>query len=144
MTQDLYTIEQVAGLLGLHVKTVRNYVRDGKLRAVRIGKSYRVARQDVEALTGAPIAAPLPVRRQRHVDVSCVVDIDAIGKDAAMRLTTFVTASVRGRPADDAPVRVETVYDEERARLKVIISGSLDTTRTLLAAIKGLAERSET
>ncbi len=25
-----YSVEQVANLLGLHVKTVRNYVRDGE------------------------------------------------------------------------------------------------------------------
>ena len=47
-------MEQVAERLGLHVKTVRNYVRDGRLKAVRIGKQYRIARADLEALTGRP------------------------------------------------------------------------------------------
>ena len=42
MDQDLYSVEQVAEQLGLHVKTVRNYVRDGRLKAVRIGKQYRM------------------------------------------------------------------------------------------------------
>jgi excisionase family DNA binding protein len=142
MTQDLYTVDAVASLLGLHVKTVRHYVRDGKLKAVRIGKQYRIARQDLEALTGQPAAAleGPPVRRTRHIEVSSVVDIDAIDKDTAMRLTSYVTAAVKGRPADDAPVRIDTIYDEVRARLKVIVTGSIDTTRTLLGAIKGLAE----
>ena len=43
--QDLYSVEQVAAQLGLHVRTVRNYVRDGRLKAVRIGKQYRIARE---------------------------------------------------------------------------------------------------
>jgi excisionase family DNA binding protein len=30
----------------LHVRTVRKYVRDGRLKAVRIGKQYRIARDD--------------------------------------------------------------------------------------------------
>jgi hypothetical protein len=34
------------------VKTVRNYVRDGRLKAVRIGKQYRIAREDLEAFMG--------------------------------------------------------------------------------------------
>ena len=38
MSQELYSVEQVAEHLGLHVRTVRNYVRDGRLKAVRIGK----------------------------------------------------------------------------------------------------------
>lgn len=142
MPQELYSIDQIAGLLGLHVKTVRGYVREGKLKATRIGKQYRIAREDLEALTGKSAAAleGPPVARHRHVEVSSVVDIDAIGRDAANRITVFLTAAVKGRPAGDQPVRIDAIYDEGRARLKVIVTGGLDTTRTLLAAIKTFAE----
>ena len=141
MAQDLYSVEQVADLLGLHVRTVRHYVRDGKLKATRIGKQYRIARQDLEALTGQSASAleRPPVRRQRHIEVSSVVLIDAVSKDTAHRLTTFLTAGLKGRPQSDAPARVETVYDEERARLKVIISASIETTNALLGAISTIA-----
>jgi len=54
MPQDLYSVERVADLLNLHVRTVRNYVREGRLKAVRIGKQYRIAREDLEAMTGRP------------------------------------------------------------------------------------------
>ena len=138
MNQNFYTIEQVAERLGLHVKTVRNYVRDGKLKATRIGKSYRIARADLETLAG-PLAAEPPVRRTRHVEVSSVVDIDAVDKDTAYRITTFVTAAVGGDRQGDQPVRVQTLYDEARARLKVIISGDVETTRMLLATIAAIA-----
>src|SRR5437016_63386 len=73
MSQDLYSVEQVAALLGLHVRTVRNHVRDGRLKAVRIGKQYRIAREDLAAFTGRPIAAPESVARQRFVEASSVV-----------------------------------------------------------------------
>src|ERR1700756_208573 len=106
MTQELYTIEQVAERLGLHVKTVRNYVRDGKLKATRVGKSYRIARADLEALAG-PAAEG---RRTRHVEVSSVVDIDAVDKDTAYRISTFVTAAVGGDRQGDQPVRVQAIY----------------------------------
>jgi excisionase family DNA binding protein len=48
----LYSVEQVADRLGLHVRTVRNYVREGRLKAVRIGKQYRIAADDLAAMTG--------------------------------------------------------------------------------------------
>ena len=141
MTQELYSVEQIADLLGLHVRTVRHYVRDGKLKAIRIGKQYRIARQDLEAFTGQSAAAleRPPVRRQRHIEVSTVVLIDAVSKDTAYRLTTYLTAGLRGRSHSDAPARVETVYDEERTRLKIIISASIETTNTLLGAIATMA-----
>ena len=142
MPQELYSVYQVADLLGLHVKTVRGYVREGRLKATRIGKQYRIAREDLEALTGKSAAAleGPPVRRYRHVEVSSVVDIDAVPKDTADRMTVYLMAAAKGRPEDDGPVRIDAIYDEVRARLKVIVTGGVDATRTLLATIKVLAE----
>ena len=76
MSQELYSVEQVAERLGLHVKTVRNYVREGRLKAVRIGKQYRIAREDLEAMTGHSEPAHEPVVRNRHVEVSSIVEKD--------------------------------------------------------------------
>ena len=42
----MYSLDQVAERLGLHVRTVRAYVRTGRLKAIRIGKQYRVAREE--------------------------------------------------------------------------------------------------
>ena len=142
MPQQLYSVDQVAEHLGLHVKTVRGYVRDGRLRAVRIGKQYRIAREDLEALTGRPVAAPLreSVRRQRHVEVSSIVEIDAISAEAASRMTNSLLAAAKGRGADEEPLRIETLYDEERARMKIIVVSGLRTTATLFELIRVLQE----
>jgi excisionase family DNA binding protein len=142
MPPDFYSVEQIAERLGLHVRTVRNYVREGRLRAVRIGKQYRIAREDLEAMTGRPAAAlePEPVLRERHVDVSSIVEIDAISPEAAMRLTTTLTAAPNSRRDDDQPRRVETIYNQERARLKVILMGSIPTVSGLLQFINFFLE----
>jgi excisionase family DNA binding protein len=104
------SVEDVAERLGLHVKTVRNYVREGRLKAVRIGKQYRISRQDLEALTGRPEPAPELVRRERHVEVSSIVEIDAISPETAHRLTTLLMGAASG-------IRIETIYDEQRGRI---------------------------
>jgi excisionase family DNA binding protein len=134
MSQELYSVEQVAERLGLHVKTVRAYVRDGRLKATRIGKQYRIAREDLETFTGQSAAPGTAVRRTRHVEVSTVVHVDAASKDLAYRLNTALTSAVNGR-AHSRPVRIECVYDEERARLKIIISADADTTAALLGMV---------
>jgi excisionase family DNA binding protein len=95
MSQELYSVEQVAERLGLHVKTVRGYVREGRLKAVRIGKQYRIAREDLEAMTGRPEPPSEPVRRTRHVEVSSIVEIDAISPEMANRLTTSLIGGAR-------------------------------------------------
>jgi len=43
-----YNLEKVANLLDIHVDTIRRYVREGKLQAYKIGKGYRVKKEDFE------------------------------------------------------------------------------------------------
>ena len=137
MQPTLYSPEQVAGLLGLHVRTVRNYVRAGRLKAVRIGKQYRIAEEDLAAMTGRPKAAfrTEPPGRHRHIEVSSIVEIDAISPAEANRVTTLLGGICSGRRPPDEPLRVETIYNEERARLKIILVGELETHADLFKLI---------
>jgi excisionase family DNA binding protein len=48
--QNLLTPEQVAEILQIHILTVYHYIRQGKLRAIRLGRSYRIAPQDLDLL----------------------------------------------------------------------------------------------
>jgi excisionase family DNA binding protein len=129
MPGELYSIQQIAGRLGLHVRTVRGYVRSGKLKAVRIGKQYRVAHEDLEAMTGKPASSfgLGAIGRQRHVEVSSIVEVDVIRPETASRLTNMLMAATNSRGPNDEPLRVETIYDEQRARLKVILVGSMES-----------------
>ena len=143
---DFYSVEQVANRLGLHVRTVRGYVREGRLKAVRIGKQYRIARSDLEAFAGLPAAAlePSPVARTRHAEVSSIVEVDAIGAEAASRIMRVVMATASGRPDDGARLRIDATYDETRARLKFIITGGLATTAQFLGFINLYLEQEDT
>jgi excisionase family DNA binding protein len=142
MRDVLYSVEQVAALLGLHVRTVRGYVREGRLKAVRIGKQYRIAQADFAAMTGRPVALPAPVSRQRHVDASTIVEIDAISPEMVSRLTNPLSAAVTARRAndDDSPLRVETIYNEVRAHLKIVLVGGLRTLAGALELIHAMLE----
>ncbi len=134
VTQDFFSIEDVASILKLHVKTVRKYVRDGKLPATRIGKQYRIARADLLSFTGQSIDQLLgqPVRRGRHVEFSGVVQIDAVSRSFADRITTMIMAVANSCGGQGPPLKVETIYDEERASLKVVMIGDFQASRQML------------
>ncbi|MEV4202695.1 helix-turn-helix domain-containing protein [Micromonospora globbae] len=139
MGNDMYSVEQVAELLGLHVRTVRGYIRSGRLRAVRIGKQYRIARADLDALTGRP--APVPPAAAPALEVSSIVQVDGVDRAAADRLATFVLAGVNTHHDPTRPLRVQTVHDEERHRMKFVIlgdaAGTADLLRLLDAVLTG-------
>lgn len=139
MNERFYSVEQVAERLGLHVRTIRNYVRDGRLSAVRIGKQYRIAHEDLEAFTGRPVPAPQreTAGRQRHSEVSSIVEIDAISAETADRLSTLLMTATNNR-AGEEPLRIETAYDRERARMKIIVLGGLGDTARLFEYVEGV------
>lgn len=137
MDKQWYSVEQVADLLGLHVKTVRGYVRDERLNAVRVGKQYRISREDLARFTGE---RPAPAAADRHVETSSFVRIDGIDRAAMDRLTSAVLGSLRGEPGD-AQLRVDTTYDAERGSLKFIVIGSPARTAELLKLIDVLVEQ---
>lgn len=47
VSDNLLTPEQVAGLLQVHVLTIYSYIRQGKLDAIRLGRSYRIIPKDL-------------------------------------------------------------------------------------------------
>lgn len=118
--------EQVAGLLGLHVRTVRGYIRDGRLPAVRIGKQYRIAQRDLDAFTGSPRQAPT-------AHVTAVVELDDVSAELADRVSTLVVAGAQQAQG----LRVQSVYDASRGHLKLIVLGPPAVTADVLITIDG-------
>lgn len=131
MTNDMYSVEQVAELLGLHVRTVRGYIRSGRLRAVRIGKQYRITPADLAAFTGSSTPTTVgPVGA--GVEVSSIVRIDGVDRAGADRLGTLVLAGANTRRDAGPPLRVQTVHDAERHRLTIVLlGGAADTAEVL-------------
>jgi len=49
--EDFLTVRQVAILLKVHHLTVRRYINEGKLKAVRIGGNIRVSQHDLQTFS---------------------------------------------------------------------------------------------
>ena len=141
MTPHLYTIDRVAELLNQHVKTVRGYVRSGRLKANRIGKQYRVTRESLEEFAGTTaIDGPSPVPRTRHVIASAIIDADAVSPLVAERLSTMVMAGLNAKRDDGDAPRVDVIYFPEQERLRVTITASPQITTGLIRLIATLLE----
>ena len=142
MPQNLYSPEQVAERLGLHVRTIRNYVREGRLRAVRIGKQYRIASRDLAKLTGQSVAefeSPAP-RAQIRSEVSSIVDIDDISPELADRITTLLMGAANGRGRRDTASRAQAIYHPDRMHLKIILVSSIEDNAAYFRLLRGVLE----
>jgi excisionase family DNA binding protein len=142
-SKQLLTVDEVAGRLNLHAKTVRRFIREGRLPAKRIGKEYRITRAALDefaGLAGAPGEVPIP--RARQVLVSSIVDVDAISPEDSQRTTTLIMAGLNSRRGEPDFPRVDSLYDEERGRLRIMITASPTLTCDLVRTIAALTEPS--
>lgn len=127
MSEDVYTVEQFAERLKLHPKTVLRFIHEGRLRAVKVGRSYRILRSEMEAFGGfTPPAGAAGAR------VTSIVDVPDISPERAQRLASFVTSARMGPDAPARPMSVDVAHDPGLRHLKVVIVGSLEDVATML------------
>ena len=132
MSSSFLTAEQAAERLSLHPKTVRRFIREGRLKAARIGKAYRILESDLAAFAGGPVAsATEPTAR-----VTSVVDIDNVDSETAQRLARFFPGALYSREPRPDPVSLQVLYDPERQQLKVLLAGSPSRVATYLSHIE--------
>ena len=136
MSDRVYTVEQFAELVKLHPKTVLRFIKEGRVRAVKVGRAYRILRSELEAMTGAVLGRPdrPPVR------VTSIVDLPEVEPDAAQRFGRLLPSLRLGRAAPEDPMSLDIVYDEARRHLKVVIVGSPADTSAILTMIQTLTE----
>lgn len=132
MSEEVYTVEQFAERLRLHPKTVLRFIREGRVRAVKVGRSYRILRSDLEAMIGAYGAAP----KVSSIRVTSVVDIDGVDPARAQRLARQITAArLSGRGHAD-PMSLDVAHDPADRRLKIIMIGAPDDVAAMLQLIR--------
>lgn len=57
--------QRAAELTGLHVETIREYLRAGRIRAIRIGRVYVIDERDLRAFMAKPRRPGRPRKEQR-------------------------------------------------------------------------------
>jgi excisionase family DNA binding protein len=65
-TEELLPLPEAAERLGVSIYTVRRWIKDGKLRAFRPGKEYRVREADLEEFLAAREVRPKVPRRSPY------------------------------------------------------------------------------
>jgi excisionase family DNA binding protein len=127
MSDDVYTVEQFAERLKLHPKTVLRFIHEGRLRAVKVGRSYRILRSDMEAFGGFS-----PPTSAGGVRVTSIVDVPDISPERAQRLASFCTSARMGAETPARPMSLDVAHDPALRHVKVIIVGALEDVATML------------
>lgn len=145
MSNQFYTVEQIASMLDIHPKTIQRYIREGRLRAVKIGKSWRVSGHDLSQFTesaGNRDTKPGPDGNDRMTaEASAVIDIEVGGRDDAIRIMNALTAGLNAKPPEYGHSSMHTQYIEADSKVRVTLWGGVRFMAAVMDAIGMLTER---
>lgn len=99
---DILTPDQAAAYLQVNRETIYRYIRDGRLNASRIGRSYRIRKQSVELLLAASSTRPdIQLRTYTDQQVAEFLEQDQLDAQAAAVVRTWKSteASIGSREA---------------------------------------------
>jgi len=131
-------------MLHMHPKTIQRYLREGKLRASKIGKGWRVSGHDLSTFTESLRISPagadsgVQARAGERVLASCVMDVDVDDREEAMRIVNALTAALNTKPREYGRSTMHAAYLEEEGKVRVTLWGGLRFLREMAGFMMGL------
>lgn len=135
-----HTVDESAARLRLHPKTVLRFIREGKLRATRVGRAYRILDTDLAAFAQTEPPAPVP----RAVRVTSIVDIPDASQSLHQYLSRSLHAMASGRTSYVDPVRIDVTFDPAASQVKIIVAATPADTVVLMSSLEALLQQSGT
>jgi len=149
MTEKYFTVDQIADLLKIHPKTVQRYIREGRLKANKLGKSWRVSGHDLSIFTeGGSGSSSAPVLTEDTVErgqtkVSAVIDVPVFSTDESVRIANTITAIANSKPSGYGASSVQTQYLISEKVMRIMVWGSLSFTQIILDSLAALTDNQE-
>ncbi|MFV0363005.1 MAG: helix-turn-helix domain-containing protein [Suipraeoptans sp.] len=141
MEKDYYTVEQVSELLNIHPKTIQRYIREGKLPAAKLGKSWRINGHDLSVYIESNKSSSEQPKGERSVTVSCVVDISVYGSEDARRIMNLLTSAHTVKPVEYSSTSMQSQYIEREKIVRVMLWGDIRFMTGVVEMIGALTEQ---
>lgn len=91
--QEILTPEQAAEYLQVNRETIYRYIREGKLAASKLGRTYRVPRRSLELLLWATRTRPdITLREYTSQEIAGFLADDQLDEDAQAVVKRFSAA----------------------------------------------------
>lgn len=151
MIDKYYTVEQISEMLNMHPKTIQRYIREGKLSAKKIGKSWRVTGHNLSIFAESEKKVCLSDNQKKNMfysdheraKVSAVVDINVYGKEEATHIIDMLTAALNSKPPEYGNSTMYTQYILEEDKVRVTLWGGIRFMEVMMSSIATLAEQIE-
>lgn len=158
MEEKFYTIDQIAEILGMHHKTIRKFITEGRLIANKVGKQWRITGHDLSlfmedsnvnvrnksdneniefsnsSIEGKNIAS--------KISISTVVDINNVDLDEYRKLSNMLLAVMNSKDTKMSNSTINIKHYPKEKNLKVLLWGDIEFIKEMLDFIATLTDSS--
>lgn len=159
MQEKFYTIDQIAEILGMHHKTIRKFITEGKLRANKVGKQWRISGHDLslfmednnvniknnnnrlesEKIEFSNVNIDNNNRTSK-INVSTVIDINEVDIDEHRRISNTLLALMNTKNSKMSNSTINIKYYKNDKNLKVMLWGDMEFIKEMLDFIATITE----
>ena len=146
MEPKLYSVDEIARFLDLHPKTVRRFIREGKIKARKIGRAWKINQNDLREYAHGefttnneePDMSP-DSRLSDRISVSAVVEVHEGSREEASRISNSLIAVLNCKDPSWGESRYDFVYYPETKKARFILYGTPQFLRDVLKAFEAFA-----
>lgn len=140
MNEKYYTVNQISEMLSIHPKTIQRYIREGKINATKLGKSWRISGHDLSRFTEENSTTfgkrSADVSTQVRTKVSCVVDIEVLSKYESDRIINSLTSAMNVKPPEYGQTSMHTQFLETDNTVRITLWGNIKFMSAVLNVIE--------
>ena len=150
MVEKYYSVDQVAEMIHMHPKTIQRYIRQGRLKAQKIGKAWRVTGHDLSTFTegtdgtnlrdDSPGLQAILGAAEKTIKVSSIIDIPVKNSSEAVQVMNWITASVNNLSSDYGHTSVTTHYIEPEHTIRIMLWGSPSFMEVIMSFLDELGK----
>ena len=157
MDEKFYTIDQIAEILGMHHKTIRRFITEGKLRANKVGKQWRISGHDLSLFMEDNnfnlrsknenyseniefSTDDLASNKDKKINISSVIDINEVDSDEYRRISNTLLALMNTKDSKMSNSTINIKWYQKERNLKVMLWGDIEFTKEMLEFITTITE----
>ena len=135
-------------MLGMHHKTIRKFINEGKLRANKVGKQWRISSHDLSLFmednnvsvksknesenTAIEITMGDIDSKISKINISTVIDIMDVDNEGYRRISNTLLALMNSRDSKMNNSNLNLKYYEKERNLKILLWGDLEFSKEML------------
>ena len=158
MEEKFYTIDQIAEILGMHHRTIRKFITEGKLRANKVGKQWRISGHDLSLFmedNNVNIKSNNKLENEKiefstgdidsnnktnKINISTVIDINEVDMDDHKRISNMLLALMNSKDSKISNSTINIKYYKNDKNLKVMLWGDIEFTNVMLDFISTIID----